>query len=191
MHPYDIIFAGLALDIVGAVILAKGFILKIPQSAYYEALMIFGSNSHLLKSSILQRAEAQVGASLLVLGFLLQMWGNLHGGIAATEPGWVDSVARMLFIGMVAVAIAAGWLCLALSGARTTFYRIFFRNFSAQNMLKPQASDATWYHRWSLLLDIKRRYGESDEQLLARLEARRLGLGHRYGGQATDFLVVE
>ena len=53
MHPYDIIFAGLALDIVGAVILAKGFILKIPQSAYYEALMIFGSNSHLLKSSIL------------------------------------------------------------------------------------------------------------------------------------------
>jgi len=191
MHPYDFIFAGLALDIVGAVVLAKGFMLKNPQVAYYEGLMIVGVNSHLLQTSLLQRAEAQVGAGLLVLGFALQVWGNLHGGIEATGPGWVDSITRMLIVVLGAVVVAAVWLYVALSRARAKFYRIFFRNFSAEAILIPQAQDTTWYHRMSLLLNIKRRRGESDVQFLPRLEARRVELGTRYGGQADNFLVID
>ena len=191
MHPYDIIFAGLALDIVGAVVLAKGFMLKNPQEAYYEALMIAGGNSHLLKSSLLQRAEAQVGAGLLVSGFLFQIWGNLHGGIAAAQPGCVDSVPRMLLVVIGAVAVALAWWRLASLSARAKFYRIFFRKFSAEAKLSLQTSDPTLCHRLSLLLDVKLRRGESDAQHMARLETRRVQLGKQYGGQEKDFLASD
>ena len=112
MHPYDFIFAGLALDLVGAVVLAKGFMFKNPQVAHYESLAIVGSNPFLLKSSILQRGEACVGAALLVVGFLLQIWGNLHGGIAAAELGWVNSIDRMLLVMIGAVAVAIVSVCI-------------------------------------------------------------------------------
>ena len=188
MHPYDIIFAGLALDIVGALFLAKGFMLKNPQAAYYESLMIAGGNGHVLKSSLLQRAEAQVGAGLLVLGFLFQIWGNLHGGIAAAQPGWVDSVPRMLLVVMGASTVGLAWWRLASLSARVKFYRIFFRKFSVEAKFSLQANDATLCDRLSLLLDLKRRRRESDAQFLERLETRRVYLCTRYGGQANDFL---
>lgn len=88
MHPYDIIFVGLSLDVVCAVVLAKSFMLKDAQDAYYEVLPTFGGNRALVKSAIVQRGEAWVGAGLLLSGFLLQIWGNLHGGIAASQAGW-------------------------------------------------------------------------------------------------------
>lgn len=55
---------GLALDLVGTVVVAKGFMFKNPPAAHYESLMIVGSNPFLLKSSNLQRGEACVGAAL-------------------------------------------------------------------------------------------------------------------------------
>ncbi len=183
MHPYDFIFVGLALDLVGAVVLAKGFMFKNPEAAHYESLTIVRGNPFVLKSSMLQRGEACVGAALLVLGFLLQIWGNLHGGIAASEPGWVNSLGRMLLvaIGTIAVAIASVWV--VTSNARAKFHRIFFRDVSAAVKLKLTPGDPTWYDRMSLLLDLKRHGGETDADLLTRIEARWVELAKQYGGK--------
>ncbi len=191
MHPYDFIFAGLALDLVGAVLLAKGFMFKNPQASYFESLMIYGRNPHVLKSSLVQRAEAQIGAALLVLGFLFQICGNLHGGIAATEPGWVNSPERMLLVLFVVVIATIIVLYLATSSAHAQFYRIFFRDFSVDAALKPPSNDATWYERLSLILDLRRHRGESDADFLPRLETRRLELGRQYGGQARSVVVSD
>lgn len=183
MHPYDFIFVGLALDLVGAVVLAKGFMFKNPQAAHYESLSIVGSNPFLLKSSILQRGEACVGAALLVVGFLLQIWGNLHGGIAASEPGWVNSLGRMLVVLIGAVAVAIVLVSLVTSNARAKFRRIFFRNVSVEVRLKPTPSDLTWHDRMSLLLDLKRHRGETDAELFTRIETRWSELVKQYGGR--------
>jgi hypothetical protein len=180
MHPYDFIFVGLALDLVGAVVLAKGFMFKNPQAAHFESLTIVGSNPFLLKSSILQRGEACAGAGLLVAGFLLQIWGNLDGGIAASEPGWVNSLGRMLLVAIAAVAVAIALVCLVTSNARAKFYHIFFRQFPADARL-PTPSDPTWHDRMSLLLDLKRQRGETDAELFTRLEMRWIELVKQYG----------
>ena len=189
MHPYDYIFSGLALDVVGAMVLAKGFMLKDPQAAYYEGLMIFGSNPHLLKSALLQRAEARVGAGFLIIGFLLQIWGSLHGGIAASEPGWINSTWRVL--GVLAAAAGLAWLllCIMLQRARAQLYHIFFRKYSQEEKLNPVANDPSWFDRFAKLLDVRRRWGESDADLLIRLEKQRVRLGTRHGGQNKTFLV--
>lgn len=189
MHPFDLIFIGLALDVAGALALAKSFMLKDPQDAYYEGLPVLGGNNSLLKSALSQRGEARVGGSLLVVGFLLQMWGNLHGGIAATEPGWINSTSRMITVAILAGIAAAGLLWLAGRQARIAFYRIFFRNYAGQTKLHPIQDDATWFDRTGRLYDMKRKTSESDEAFLARLEQRRIELGKRYGGQAKDFIV--
>jgi hypothetical protein len=66
-------------DIVGAVILAKGFMFNEARSAFYESQTVSGANSHILKSALLQRAEAWVGALFLILGF-----GCRYGAISTT-----------------------------------------------------------------------------------------------------------
>jgi hypothetical protein len=189
MGPYDLIFTGLAADVVGSVVLAKSFMLKDPQDAYYEGLPVMGGNNTFLKSTLLQRGEARVGGGLLVAGFLLQMWGNLHGGIAATGPGWINSIGRVIAVVLGVACVAAILLWLAGRSARAAFYRIVFRNYSGQTTLHPAKDDATWFDRTARLYDIKRLRDESDEQLLKRLEARRIELGNRYGGKAKEFIV--
>jgi hypothetical protein len=191
MHPYDLILTGLAIDVTGAVVLAKGFMMKHPQAAYYEGLMILGGNNHLLKSAILQRAEAWVGGGLLIAGFVMQIWGNLRGGVSANELGWINSTPRMVVILAAAVAFASLCLRIALRIARAQFFRIFFRNYKGQTQLHPQADDATWFDRTARLYDLPRRRGEEDGAFLTRLENRRVEFGKRYGGQARDFLVNE
>lgn len=183
MHPYDIIFVGLVMDVAGAVILAKGFMFKSPQVAYFEALMIAGSNPHFFKSALLQRVEAQIGAAFLVIGFLLQIWGNLHGGIAASEAGWIDSVEKVLLVAAVTAAAAAMALYFVSRRARQEFYRLFFRSYKPNQNLAPPDNDATWYDRLSMILDLKRRSGESDNQFLERVRQRYAALGTRYGGK--------
>ncbi len=169
------------MDIAGAVLLAKGFMFKKPRLAYFEALMIAGSNPHLFKSALLQRVEAQIGGAFLVAGFCLQIWGNLHGGIAASEAGWIDSIAKVVLVLAVTGVAAAIALYVASGYAREEFYRLFFRKYNPDQQLAPHANDATWYERLTMILDLKRRRGESDDQLLARIQQRYQALGERYG----------
>jgi hypothetical protein len=188
MHPFDLIFIGLACDVVGAVVLAKSFMLKDPQDAYYEGLPVFGGNKSLLKSALLQRSEARVGGAFLVAGFVLQMWGNLHGGIAATQPGWINSTWRMVLVTVMSACVALVALWIARRQSSAAFHQILFRDYSGQTKLHPTEGDATWFDRTGRLYDTKRRAGESDQAFLARLEQRRIALGKRYGGRAKDFI---
>jgi len=182
IHPYDFIFTGLACDIAGAVILAKGFMFKEARAAFYESRTVGGGNSHLLKSALLQRAEAQVGGLFLILGFVLQIWGNFHGGIAAIEYGWLNSITRMF--AMLLCIAGLSFLCLhvALRWARATFYQIFFLNYKGEDMTIPEG-DPTLFDRMAQLIDLKRRRKESNIDLLGRVNARRKVIGSKYAGK--------
>lgn len=124
IHPYDLIFSGMALDIVGAVILAKGFMFKNPEDAYRESQTMIGGNDPFLKSTLLQREEAGVGAFFLIAGLFLQICGNLHGGIAASEPGWINSPLRMIGVIFAVFIVGVCFLRLAKWQACATFSNI-------------------------------------------------------------------
>lgn len=186
MHPYDIIFVGLITNVIGAVILAKGFMFKQPRDAHFETMMVPSFNPHFLKSALLQRVEAQIGAAFLVLGFMLQIWGNLHGGIAASRPGYIDSTSSVLLVVLLAAIAAAAVLSGVSACARAKFYRVFFRNYTPAWALTPQPNDHTYYDRISALLDLRRRRGELDNQFLERLQQRDAVLGQRYREAAED-----
>jgi hypothetical protein len=156
------------------------------REAYFESLTMFGGNSHVLKSALLQRAEAQLGAILLVSGFALQVWGNLHGGISASEAGWVNSTPRMTVVVLGAALVSVSLLYVFQSRARVEFYRVFFRNYTGTALTVPDG-DRTWLDRNAFLVDLKRKPKESDTDLLARVEARRSSLGPKYRGQAPGF----
>ncbi len=72
-----IIISGLALDIIGAIFLAKGFMAKKIQEIINETATFLGRNKHFQDSLIKQKIEAIIGASFLLLGFLFQVAGNL------------------------------------------------------------------------------------------------------------------
>ena len=181
MHPYDVIFVGLALDVVGAVVLAKGFMLKNHMDIFFESLTIVNGNDHLAKSTFIQRSEAKVGAVFLVLGFLCQIWGNLHGGIAATEPGWIDSIPKMLCAGAGVAGIGALAVSAAHRRARARFYRLLFHDYSLEKPLSNHPTDRTWLSRWSRLIDVRRKRNETEDAFLERLQQRHAHLGQLYG----------
>lgn len=64
--------AGLALDILGALFLAKGFMFKTRTAIIMESGSYWDFNKHLRDSLILQRAEAIIGGTALTTGFFLQ-----------------------------------------------------------------------------------------------------------------------
>jgi hypothetical protein len=78
---------GLVLDIGGALFLASSFILKKPTDLAYETMSVVGWNSRLLISAAKQKAEAEVGAVLLVAGFLAQLTSYV-----AWHPAWARLV---------------------------------------------------------------------------------------------------
>lgn len=65
-------FAGLVLDIFGALFLAKGFMAKRIVSIIGESTSRYGWNQSLRDSLVHQRVEAWIGGSALAVGFLLQ-----------------------------------------------------------------------------------------------------------------------
>jgi hypothetical protein len=189
-HPYDLIFTGLVFDIAGALILAKGFMFKNPRVAFYESLVLFGGNNHFLKSALLQRDEAWVGGLLLISGFGFQIWGNLDGGVAATDLGRVNSLCRVLAL-LIAVGVFA-LMCLTLAHwhARTAFHRILFQDYTGEPLTVPP-DDRTWLDRRAVLLNIRRQRHESDAALLARVQAKHAKLGAKHAGQAGEPFRIE
>jgi hypothetical protein len=77
LKPSAVTVGGLLLDIVGAVVLAFGFIFRKPSKAVAEATPMWDYNVSLDASLAAQTADAQVGAALLVLGFAVQMLAAL------------------------------------------------------------------------------------------------------------------
>jgi hypothetical protein len=189
MHAYDIIFTGIALDLVGAVVLAKGFMVKNPQRAYFEALTVVGANLHLLRSALIQRIEAQIGAAFLTGGFLLQIWGALSGGISANEPGVISTFPRAL--GLVCAAAGLAWLCLRLGGrhANSAFYPVLFSDSTFTAPL-PSNQSKGWNIRMAEILGVRPQPGEPGVELYGRIERRRAELAAQYSGKlGADFVI--
>jgi hypothetical protein len=63
---------GLALDIAGAILLAKGFMLKRIDAIVRESGSYYGYNAHLRNSLVEQTVEARFGIVFLVSGFFCQ-----------------------------------------------------------------------------------------------------------------------
>lgn len=93
----DIAAFGLALDIVGAIFLAKGFVLKRIGAIVRESGSYYGYNSHLRNSLVEQTIEAQIGMGFLVAGF-----------VAQSAP-YISRLApyKLLLLGWLAIALGA------------------------------------------------------------------------------------
>jgi hypothetical protein len=102
---------GLILDIGGALFLASSFILKKPTDIAYEAMSVVGWNSRLLISAAKQKAEAQIGAVLLVAGFLAQLTSYVD---------WHPSWARLCWTLPAAVGADGLALLFALYWRKST-----------------------------------------------------------------------
>ena len=190
MHPYDVIFTGLAFDIAAALVLVRGLVFKDLQTAYHEGLAPSGGNSLIIKNALVQRAEAIVGTLALFFGFVLQMWGNLHGGATASELGWVNSMQRFLIVMAGAGAITWAAALAAAHFARVQFFKFWMRNYEPGSELAPtNRDDPTWLDRTARLVDLKRKAREPDAAFLKRIEEKRLKLGARYGGHHPGFRV--
>jgi hypothetical protein len=99
----DLFLVGLALDVVGAVILAKALLLK-PDTAFRMSTNYPGTNAYLVADRAQQRVAAEFGVGYLGVGFLLQVVGysaELAGVSNATG-------ATQLLVALALAAIGAG-----------------------------------------------------------------------------------
>jgi hypothetical protein len=180
MHPIDIVFVGLAFDVAGAVILAKGFIVKTWDEARLESLSLYGANSHYIRGALLQRAEAITGALLLVVGYFLQMGANLTGAVEASTLGWANSVARL---GLICLATwAVSWCCwrLAIRLEDVAAYRRMCSHPYQPIQWVPEGEQHQ-IARNLHFLRMRRKRGETDEQARLRIEQYRSRLWAKYG----------
>ena len=111
MNSVDLVLVGLSSDIVGAVVLAKGFMLKRPSEAWRESRTFSGGNGQMLKSALLQKAEAWVGMLFLVGGFLLQLGGTW--GRTEVNQNWINTWPRLLLL--FTLMGLAGWIATLLA----------------------------------------------------------------------------
>lgn len=105
MTPSAVTAGGLVLDIAGAVILAFGLVLKTPEAALEESTPRAGFNAALDASIASQTADAQVGATLLVAGFGVQ----LVAALGLDESSWQ---ATGLAVGIASLVAVAAWVFL-------------------------------------------------------------------------------
>lgn len=183
-HSYDWILTGLALDLSGGWVLAKGFVFKRIDDAYREAQPRFGVNSFAVRSALFQKGEAVVGGTLLTAGFALQMWGNFHGGPAASALGWVNSwppLALLLFVSAIVTSLS---IAIAHRWAQRRFLVYFTRKWNPN--VPPLTQVGSELDGLGLLFELERRSGETDDAYRQRLEAQRAALGMKYAGQETD-----
>lgn len=100
----DLFLVGLALDITGATLLAKGLVLH-PATIYGVTAQLWGGNDLAIRDRCQSRTDAEFGLVLLVSGFGLQAVGY------GLEIGGIDSQAgiKRLLVATI-LAIAAGAL---------------------------------------------------------------------------------
>jgi hypothetical protein len=185
MHATDVALFGLALDISGAVLLARGFMVKTLPEMSYESATFFGRNVFLLRSGLLQRTEAWGGAILLFFGFVLQILGSLKvfpDSVPRVIVGWLGLAGLLA----TAVAVFASSQYAARRIGSRQFYKYKLRNY-ASGKPYPSATvqDKDALLRESVLYDLPLRNGESPVTYAARLTQRVETLGVKYRSKVT------
>jgi hypothetical protein len=140
-----VVICGMILDVLGAVILARSFIVKRPRDVFYELRSLGGWNFHitrgardLLLSWLVQAVEARSGALILGLGFLLQ-------AIAQLLPQYPICYGEVILA--VGVCTAVGFFFILQA--------FFVRHAARQakvfyNELEPEAQSKEWKDEISL-----------------------------------------
>lgn len=180
-HSYDWILTGLSLDLMGGLVLAKGFILKGLFDAYREAQPRMGVNSFAVRSAIFQKTEAVIGGGLLALGFALQMFGNFHGAPASNSLGSINSAERLALLVVMSAGLAAVSVKVGHAWARRRFFIYFLRHWSATSA--PLTHTEEELDALGSLYELTRLPSEDDDGYRRRLEARRTQLGTKYAGR--------
>jgi hypothetical protein len=181
VHSKDVALLGLAVDIAGAVLLARGFMMKSIMDIYDETRTRLGGSLSLVKSAMIQRAEAWGGAGLLMLGFFLQILAALEVG--AGEPlfaGWFGLLVLLTLAG--ALFGAFYWLCDRTG--RHRFYDWALRNYDSKPFTMPEGSNREEeIFQYGRLYDVKPKSGESAAAFLVRLNEAVAILGKRHRGK--------
>lgn len=169
-HPSDVAVVGLGLDIAGAVLLARGFMMKHLQDIQDEVQTVAGGNQFLLKSGLFQRAEARAGGSLLFVGFLLQMLGSLNL-FSTSAPRFVVGVHGLLVLLPLSGTVYVTAQQLASRIARGQFYEWKLRGYDGARLFKPPATpqEEEQLRRLARLYDIRTHPGEPMAILAERL----------------------
>jgi hypothetical protein len=181
MDAKDVALVGLSVDISGAILLARGFMMKGVLDIYDETGTRLGRNLAMVKSAMLQRAEAWAGASLLFVGFSLQILAALE---VRSGPGlivgWLGLGELLALSGLVFLAgfWACGWL------GRRQFYEWALRKWDGQGRVLPKDShEEQELEHYGRLYDVKRRKAEDVGAFLNRLNAAVAVLGKRHRGK--------
>jgi len=171
LHLSQALFVlGLFIDIVGAFVLAQGFIVKRLHTLTWEGTSGYGSppNIRYIASSLAQKADAQVGFGILACGFLLQTLDYLT--LSFAEP-LHSSISRTCVL--VASVAIAGTLYLASVGVRRALTRRYSRNM-IPHVLRG-TGEATPNTNWvqhvvaQLAPQDRQREGETDSAFVGRI----------------------
>jgi hypothetical protein len=108
------------------------------------------------------------------------MWGNLHGGVEASSLGAVNSTGRLVVL--FAAVGGLSWICwrVAIARADASWYRRMCWNPYVPIAWKPEA-DQSQIARQLQLLRMRRKRGEHDDAVRARIERHRVKVWARYG----------
>jgi hypothetical protein len=123
---------GVGADIAGAFLLAWSFIVQSPNSIAREILLPLRTYDGLARgfggfarSLARQRAEARIGGTLLVAGFVAQLVGYLFTDGSSHFESWNQ---RLLAVGIVAaewIAVSLLWKYYVPASAQRTFDAAF------------------------------------------------------------------
>ncbi|HEX3563553.1 MAG TPA: hypothetical protein VHU24_12000 [Solirubrobacterales bacterium] len=112
----DLFIVGLALDITGAILLAKGLLIS-PEAISSVSATLWGGNPETARDRCRNRVDAEFGVAYLAGGFLFQAIGySLDIGGVPSETG-ADRLFAALGMALIAAAIAVG-AYIRLHGAR-------------------------------------------------------------------------
>jgi hypothetical protein len=103
----DLFIVGLALDITGAVLLAKGLLIS-PETISSISATLWGGNPETARDRCRNRVDAEFGVAYLASGFLFQAIGySLDIGGVPSETG-AGRLLAALGMALIAAAVAIG-----------------------------------------------------------------------------------
>jgi hypothetical protein len=164
---------GLTLDIVGAFVLARGFIVQDLDKLTLEGTSGFGSppNIRYIASAVAQKADAEVGFWVLALGFLTQALDYIF--FDQNAPGKLATID---------VAAGAAGLAIIASGvaqeARSALLARHARMMVTHVLRQSSNDDTEWVRaviRHLAPRDMQRARVETDEAFLRRIQNKYLG----------------